>query len=191
MKNQKIYGGIYTKGPSKKTDQFIMDPTMTVLESKLAPYYLLETIAHNLMIAKQGIVPKSAAKKILKSLMELILKNQAKSIVNPSIGDVHENVEKLLTESIGKDASWFHIARSRNNQTVADQKLFMKKYLLDIFEELNKLENILLKKAYIYKDTIMPGFTHMRSAMPSSFGFWWQSYLDQALDLYKVLKSIF
>ena len=67
----------------------------------------------------------------------------------------------------------------------------MKKYLLDIFEELNKLENILLKKAYIYKDTIMPGFTHMRSAMPSSFGFWWQSYLDQALDLYKVLKSIF
>ena len=63
MKNSKIYGGIYTKGPSKKTDQFIMDPTMTVLENKLTPYYLWETIAHNLMITKQGIVPKKIAKR--------------------------------------------------------------------------------------------------------------------------------
>lgn len=66
MKNTKIYGGIYTKGPSKITDQFIMDLTMTVLENKLAPYYLLETIAHNLMTAKCGIVPKNISKNITK-----------------------------------------------------------------------------------------------------------------------------
>lgn len=191
MKNQKIYGGIYTKGPSKKTDQFIMDPTMTALENKLAPYYLWETIAHNFMTAKCGIVPNKIAKKILKELLKLVEKVKTEQLVNPEVGDVHENVEKILTESIGEDAGWFHIGRSRNDQTIVDQKLFTKKYLLDIFEELNKLENILWKKVNMYKNTVMPGFTHMRSAMPSSFGFWWQSYLDQTLDLHTVLKSVF
>ncbi|PIV11218.1 argininosuccinate lyase [Candidatus Roizmanbacteria bacterium CG03_land_8_20_14_0_80_35_26] len=191
MKNSKIYGGIYTKGPSKKTDQFIMDPTMTVLENKLTPYYLLETIAHNLMTVKHGIVPKKSAKKILQNLLKLLDQAKNGQLVDPLIGDVHENVEKILTESIEKDAGWFHIARSRNDQSVVDQKLFTKKYLLDILEELNKLENILWKKTELYKEVVMPGFTHLRSAMPSSFGFWWQAYLDQILDLHKVLKSIF
>jgi len=191
MKNTKIYGGIYTKGPSKITDQFIMDPTMTVLENKLAPYYLLETIAHNLMTAKCGIVPKKSAKKILQELLNLLEKAQNGQLVDPVIGDVHENVEKILTDSIGEDAGWFHLARSRNDQTIIDQKLFAKKSLIDIFCEINKLEFTLLKKAEVYKNTAMPGFTHMRSAMPSSFGFWWQSYLVQVLELNKVLKTVF
>jgi len=191
MKNSKIYGGIYTKGPSKITDQFIMDPTMTVLENKLTPYYLIETIAHNLMTAKCGIVPKKSAKKILQELLSLLEKSQNGQLVDPVIGDVHENIEKLLTDSIGEDAGWFHLARSRNDQTIIDQKLFTKKYLIDIFNEINKLEYTLLKKAEAYKNTIMPGFTHMRSAMPSSFGFWWQSYLDQIIDLNKILKIVF
>lgn len=191
MKNTKIYGGIYTKGPSKKTDQFIMDPTMTVLENKLAPYYVMETIAHNLMTAKCGIVPKQIAKKILKGLLEILEKSHDGKIIDPSVGDVHENVEKQLTDKIGDGAGWFHVARSRNDQTVVDQKLFTKKSLVDIFDELNKLEKTLLKKAEIYKDTIMPGFTHMRSAMPSSFGFWWQSYLDQLLSINEVLKTVY
>jgi len=190
-KNQKIYGGIYTKGPSKKTDQFIMDPTMTVLENKLAPYYLWETTAHNLMLAEQGIVTKKIAIKILKGLLELLKKAQREQIVDPVNGDVHENVEKKLTKMIGEDAGWFHIARSRNDQAITDQKLFTKKYLLDFFEELNKLEVILLKKSEQYKDIIMPGFTHLRSAMPTSFGFWWQAYLDQILDLHELLIKIY
>lgn len=191
MKNTKIYGGIYTKGPAKITDQFIMDPTMTVLENKLAPFYVMETIAHNLMTSKCGIVPKKSAKKILKELVNLVEKAKNEQLVDPVIGDIHENVEKLLTNSIGEDAGWFHVARSRNDQTVVDQKLYTKKCLIDIFEELNKLENILLEKANIYKDMVMLGFTHMRSAMPSSFGFWWQSYLVQILELNKVLKTVF
>lgn len=191
MKNTKIYGGIYTKGPAKITDQFIMDPTMTVLENKLAPYYLLETIAHNLMTAKCGIVPKKSAKKILQELLNLLEKAQNKQLVDPIVGDVHENVEKLLIDSIGEDSGWFHVARSRNDQTIIDQKLFTKKNLIDIFNEINKLEHTLLKKAEVYKNVVMPGFTHMRSAMPSSFGFWWQSYLDQIIDLNKILKNVF
>lgn len=191
MKSLKIYGGIYTKGPSEKTDQFIMDPTMTALENKLAPYYLWETIAHNLMIAKQGITPKKIAKKILKELLKLVEKAKTQQLVDPSIGDIHENIEKLLTESIGEDAGWFHIARSRNDQSVVDQKLFTKKFLLDFFEKLSHLELILLKKTEQNKEVIMPGFTHLRSAMPSTFGFWWQAYLDQVIDLHLALKAVY
>lgn len=191
MKNQKIYGGIYTKGPSKKTDQFIMNPTMTVLENKLAPYYLWETIAHNLMVVKQGIVPQKTAKKILKSLLNLVKEAKTKQLVDPTFGDVHENIEKKLIEIIGDEAGWFHIARSRNDQTIADQKLFTKKSLLDFFEALTKLEQVFLKKSELYKGATMPGFTHLRSAMPSSFGFWWQAYLDQILDLHTILKITF
>jgi argininosuccinate lyase len=191
MKNTKIYGGIYTKGPSKKTDQFIMDPYMTILENKMASYYLWETIAHNLMLIKQGIISKQIAKKILKNLLKLLDMVKTNQLVNPLIGDVHENVEKLLTDLIGEDAGWFHIGRSRNDQSVVDQKLFTKKYLLDIFEKLNKLENIMLNKVDLYKDMVMPGFTHLRSAMPSTFGFWWQAYLNQILDIHKILKNIF
>lgn len=191
MQNNKIYGGIYKKGPSKKTDLFIMDPNMKVLENKLAPYYLWETIVHVMMMTKQGIVPNIDAQKILKHLLLLIPEAKKGTLVKGEVGDVHENIEKILTDSLGEDAGWLHIGRSRNDQAVVDQKLFTKKYLLDIFEELNKLESVLWKKTNIYKDTVMPGFTHLRVAMPSSFGFWWQSYLIQILNLHTALKSIF
>ncbi|KKP60416.1 MAG: Argininosuccinate lyase [Candidatus Roizmanbacteria bacterium GW2011_GWA2_34_18] len=191
MKNVKIYGGIYTKEPSKKTDQFIMDSIMTVLENKLVPYYLWETIAHNLMITKQGIVPKKIAKKILKGLLKLVKKAKIQQLVNPLIGDVHENIESQLTKTLGDDAGWFHLGRSRNDQSVVDQKLFTKKFLLNFFEKLSQLELILLKKAEQNKEVIMPGFTHLRSAMPSTFGFWWQAYLDQIIDLHQILKTVY
>jgi len=191
MNKSKIYGGIYTKGPSKKTDAFIMDPVMTLLENKLAPYYILETIAHNLMVAKQGIIPKNSAVLILKNLLKLSNKADGGKLINPTIGDVHENVESILTKSIGENAAWFHIARSRNDQTVVDQKLFTKKCLLEIFEMLNKIENTLANKTALYVNAVMPGYTHMRLAMPSSFGFWWQSYLDQILDIHTILKSVY
>jgi len=191
MPNNKIYGEVYKQGPSKKTDQFIMDPTMTILENKLAPYYLWETIAHNMMTTKQGIVPKKSAVKILQVLLKLVGQAKKGQLVDPTVGDVHENVEKLLADAIGKDAGWFHIGRSRNDQCIIDQKMFTKKCMLDIFAEIHILETILWEKTNMYEDTVMPGFTHMRAAMPSSFGFWWQSYLDQILDLHKILKNIF
>ncbi len=187
MSNNKIYGGIYNQGPSQKTDQFIMDPAMTVIENKIASYYLLETMAHNVMLAKCGIVPKKSTKKILQGLLNLLPIAKSGQIVDPQIGDVHENVESKLTKLIGDDAEWFHIGRSRNDQTVTDQKLITKKYLFDFFNGLIHFETILWEKAEKYSYTVMPGFTHMRGAMPSSFGFWWQSYLDQILSIHKLL----
>ena len=191
MRNNKIYGGIYTKSPSKKTDLFIMDATMTMLENKLIPYYLWETIAHNLMICKQGIVPKRITKKIVKELLKLSEKTKNQLLVDPLIGDVHENVECQLIKSLGNDGGWFHIGRSRNDQSVTDQKLFTKKLFLDFFEKLSQLELILLNKSEQNKEVVMPGFTHLRSAMPSTFGFWWQAYLDQILNAHSILKTTY
>lgn len=191
MKTNKIYEGIYKKGPSKKTDLFIMDENMTIAENKLVHYYLLETIAHNLMLAKQELIPKKSSKKILQALRILLEKCKTESLIDPLLGDVHENIEHRLFEMIGEDAGWFHLARSRNDQAVTDQKLFTKKHLLDLFVQLSSLEEIVMKKSQLYKNVVMPGFTHLRSAMPSSFGFWWQSYLDQILDLHIIMKTVF
>lgn len=190
MKTNKIYEGIYKEGPSKKTDLFIMDENMTIAENKLVHYYLLETIAHNLMLAKQELIPKKSSKKILQALRILLEKCKTESLIDPLLGDVHENIEHTLFETIGEDSGWFHIARSRNDQAVTDQKLFTKKHFLDLFVQLSRLEEILILKAEKFKNIIMPGFTHLRSAMPSSFGFWWQAYLDQILDLHMIMKSV-
>jgi len=189
MKNT-IYSGIYKNGPSGKTYQFIVDPNMEIVENKLLTFYLWETIAHNLMLAKQGIVPKEISKKILKNL--LLIKDQVqknKIRVEAEIGDVHENIENKLTEMMGQDAGWFHIGRSRNDQALTDQKLFIKESLLNFFESLNELNTVLLNKSESHKEVVMPGFTHLRVAMPTSFGFWWQAYLDQVLEIQEILQT--
>ena len=72
-KSEKIYGGIYKTGPSAKTDQFIMTDSMQKAETKLAKYYLYETIAHNYQLAKTGLIDVQASKKILKALVELLI----------------------------------------------------------------------------------------------------------------------
>lgn len=182
--NKKIYGGIYSKGPSKKTDRFLMDPAITQVENEMVPYYLLQTIAHDLMLAKKGLIPKKSAKKILKSLLEY-LDNES---IAPSstTGDVHETTEKQLTKDIGEEAGWMHLARSRNDQCVNDAKLLAKDKSFILLDKLLLLSKILLDKSEQYKTTVMPGFTHTRVAMPSTFGFWWQSYLLQIVEFIKI-----
>ncbi len=191
MKN-KIYDGIYTKGPNQQTDSFIVDFAQQQADSEIVPFYLWETLAHNYMLMKQKIVPEKAAKKILKELIyhsENIEKNGF--IVDPLIGDVHENFENLLIKSIGDIAGWMHVARSRNDQITTDQKLITKKLLFDLYGQIFNLAKVLEKKVYKYKNVVMPGFTHFRVAMPSSFGFWWQSYLQQIIECEEILKSVF
>ena len=124
-------------------------------------------------------------------MLKLSEKTKNQLLVDPLIGDVHENVECQLIKSLGNDGGWFHIGRSRNDQSVTDQKLFTKKLFLDFFEKLSQLELILLNKSEQNKEVVMPGFTHLRSAMPSTFGFWWQAYLDQILNMHSLLKATY
>jgi len=193
MKNiNKIYGGIYTKEPTKQTDMFLIDAQQQQAESDIAPFYLWETLAHNYMLAKQQIVPEKEAKEILKKLLFYLQETEKTPfILNPTIGDIHEHIEQRLTQDIGEVAGWMHIARSRNDQVTTDQKLITKHLLFTIFHKLHLFSDILGQKTSQYKDVIMPGFTHLRVAMPSSFGFWWQAYLEQIIECETILQSVF
>jgi argininosuccinate lyase len=191
MDNQKIYGGIYKSGPSKKTDEFVMDRLQFDAEKEVAYYYLLETLAHNYMLAEEKLVPLDSSKKIIGELLELIESFDKENYLEDNSGDVHENTEKILKEAIGEDAGWVHVARSRNDQSRTDQKLFVKDNLHKVFEKLSELVNVLVKKSDDNKSIIMPGFTHLRVATPSTFGFWWQSYALQLIDELNILQKIY
>ncbi|PIY71911.1 argininosuccinate lyase [Candidatus Roizmanbacteria bacterium CG_4_10_14_0_8_um_filter_33_9] len=191
MKTNTIYGGIYKKDPSINTKQFIMNPEMLNIENRFVVYYLWETIAHNLMIAKVGIIKRSTAKKILTELIKILKEVKIKNIINPILGDVHENIENKLTQTIGPEAGWFHVARSRNDQSITDQKLFTKKQIIETCKNLIDLERTLLFKSNLYFEVLMPGYTHMQPAMPSTYGFWLQAYLDQIIKIHLSLISVF
>ncbi len=184
--NEKIYGGIYKKWPNEDTMAYIMSPMMSFVESRLTESYLIETIAHNHMLFKSGIVPKDISIKILSSLLGFY-KNK-ETFFDSASWDIHENCEKKLREKIGEESWWFHVARSRNDQSTTDQKIFMKTELLKITDNLNWLCTVLLAKATEYNNTIMPGYTHLRIGTPSSFGFYLQSYLVQILECQKMLQ---
>lgn len=190
--NKKIYEGIYSKIPAKKVDSFLVSDEQKKAEDKLIPFYLWETLAHNFMMVKQGILPQDVGEKILKTLILYIEKNEKEKLsVDQNIGDVHENFEFMLKHDIGDQAGWFHMARSRNDQVACDQKLITKKLLFDLFYELSEFAKILGKKADEYKSVLMPGISHLRIAMPSSFGFWLQSYLDQIIECERILQEVY
>lgn len=189
---KKIHYGIYKKIPAKATEAFLIDSSQQQAESQLMPFYLWETLAHNFMLFKQNIVPEKEAKKILKSLLKYIVDAENGSLISdPKLGDIHENIEARLTDDIKEAAGWMHIARSRNDQVTTDQKLLTKKLFFDLSETLVLLGSTLGEKAEMYKNVVMPGFTHLRVAMPSSFGFWWQAYLDQIVEWEEIIKNLF
>lgn len=189
---KKIYSGIYTLDQSDATDQYIGDEKQQKLDALLAPYYLWETIAHDLMLAENNLIPKPAAKNILQALLEILVTVSANGYnIDPAIGDIHENVEADLVNKIGADAGWFHLARSRNDQVSTDQKLLTKALFFQLAAKLIQLGKVLEQKSQQYSDVVMPGYTHGRAAMPSSFGFWWQSYLAQLVDAEQLLQAVF
>lgn len=190
MNMKKIYCGIYTTGPSEMTDTYLMDAKQQKAEELLIPFYLWETLAHNFMLSKTGIIPDASAKKILRTLLRYINESENALLhIDPKIGDIHENFESKLAHDIGSDAGWFHTARSRNDQIATDQKLLVKQYIFTIFDALDGFCRVLGSKSIEYAHIPMPGFTHLRVAMPSSFGFWWQAYLEQAIDASELLHT--
>ncbi len=191
MKSSKIYAGIYNQGPNDVTDQFLVDKTQLELDAMLMPFYIWETLAHNLMLAQQKLVPAKVSHKILQALLDLAEQiDQHQLVLDPQIGDVHENIEYLLTQKIGSEAGWFHLARSRNDQVTCDQKMLTKYLFFQMIPLLDQLGKTLLEQSKANLKVIMPGYTHARPAMPSTFGFWWQSYLLQLVEVEQMLVAV-
>ncbi len=158
-----------------------------LLDAKLLKYDCIASIAHARMLCKIGIVTTKEFSRLKKALDDIIkLDENGKFKISPSDEDSHTAIENYLTKKLGKLGKKIHTARSRNDQVVAAMKLYEKDELFRIFKLVNQLVSTLQKFS---KDIEIPGYTHMRKAMPSSIRLWASSFIESLEDDFKLLDN--
>ncbi len=154
-----------------------------VLDQRLAKYDVIGSMAHARMLAEAGIIDKDECQTLINAL-EAILADIEKGdfIIPDGFEDIHSYVEYLLTEQHSELGKKIHTGRSRNDQVLVDLHLYLKDELKSIRANVIGLANNLLELAEQHKDKLMPGYTHMQIAMPSSFGLWFSAYAETLAD---------
>ena len=149
----------------------------------LAKYDVLGSMAHITMLESIGLLEKKELKPLLdelKNIYELCEKDEF--VIEDGIEDVHSQVELMLTRKLGDMGKKIHSGRSRNDQVLVDLKLFTRHQLKEIADAVKVLFDELLQKSNQYKEVLMPGYTHLQIAMPSSFGLWFGAYAESLAD---------
>jgi argininosuccinate lyase len=162
------------------------------LDRHLAPYDVLGTIAHVRMLESIGLLTEnelSALEKELRVIYRMIEAGEFK--IEPGVEDVHSQIELMLTEALGDTGKKVHTARSRNDQVLLDLKLFVRDRLMEIVNQTVRLSGTLINLSNKHKGTLMPGYTHMQVAMPSSFGLWFGAYAESLAEDLILLKAAY
>ncbi|MGN6567192.1 MAG: argininosuccinate lyase [Flavipsychrobacter sp.] len=156
----------------------------------LARYDVLGSLAHTKMLHKVGLLEAEDLAKIEAGLNELLAEIEAgKFSIDEDIEDVHSQVEFLLTKRIGEAGKKIHSCRSRNDKVAVDIKLYLRDKVNDIREQVQSLFNVLIQLSEQYKDKLLPGYTHLQIAMPSSFGLWFGAYAESLVDDMEMLAA--
>lgn len=153
------------------------------LDLLLASHDVMGSIAHATMLESIGLLTSEdlkALKKELRAIHASILKGDF--TIDEGIEDVHSQVEFLLTQKLGDIGKKIHSARSRNDQVLLDLKLFSRTKIKEVSTALNNLFTVLQTQSQEYKDVLLPGYTHLQVAMPSSFGLWFGAYAESLSD---------
>ena len=149
----------------------------------LAKYDVLGSMAHITMLESIGLLEKDELAQLLAELKNIYqLADRGEFVIEDDVEDVHSQVEMLLTRKLGDMGKKIHSGRSRNDQVLVDLKLFTRHELKDIADEVKILFDELIAKSNQYKDVLMPGYTHLQIAMPSSFGLWFGAYAESLTD---------
>ena len=149
----------------------------------LAPYDVLGSMAHITMLESIGLLGKDELPILLKELKNLYEQAQrGEFVIEDGIEDVHSQVELMLTRKLGDMGKKIHSGRSRNDQVLVDLKLFTRHQLQLVAEAVKDLFDQLIAKSNQYKNVLMPGYTHLQVAMPSSFGLWFGAYAESLAD---------
>jgi argininosuccinate lyase len=165
----------------------------------LAPFDVLGNIAHAKMLATVGLLTNDEAQQLVKELREIYKTTQHKSppsgdggfTIHENIEDVHSQVEFLLTEKLGDIGKKIHSARSRNDQVLVDVKLFLRSELEKTVHSVQLFFDLLITQSQKFKTQLLPGYTHLQLAMPSSFGLWFGAYAESLVDDTITLKAAF
>ncbi len=175
---------LWDKGFStdKKIDHFTVGNDRE-LDLVLAKYDVIASKAHAKMLGKVGLISKDEAADLVKAL-ESIAKDieKGKFTIEQEFEDMHSKIEFLLTEKLGDTGKKIHTARSRNDQILVAMQLYLKDELLEIKNQTKVLFDLLLKLAEKHKSVLLPGYTHLQIAMPSSFGLWFSAYAESLVD---------
>ncbi len=149
----------------------------------LAPYDVLGSMAHVTMLESIGLIGSDELPVLLKELRNIYEQTQqGEFVIEEGIEDVHSQVELMLTRKLGDLGKKIHSGRSRNDQVLLDLKLFTRHKLQLVAEAVQDLFDQLIQKSDQYKDVLMPGYTHLQVAMPSSFGLWFGAYAESLAD---------
>lgn len=162
------------------------------LDLYLAKYDVLGSMAHITMLESIGLLKKEELKVLLSALKKIYLDaEQGKFVIEEGVEDVHSQVELMLTRELGDIGKKIHSGRSRNDQVLVDLKLFIRDQLKGITELVENLFEELIAKSNQYKEVLMPGYTHLQIAMPSSFGLWFGAYAESMADDMLYLQAAF
>ncbi|WP_405223653.1 argininosuccinate lyase [Dokdonia sp. Asnod1-B02] len=160
------------------------------IDIHIAKYDLLASKAHATMLASVGLLTQEESEQLNKQL-DLMLKQEQEGtfVIEADFEDVHSKIESDLVKALGDTGKKIHTARSRNDQVLVALNLYFKAELSQITEGVEKLFDTLLKLAETHKNTLLPGYTHLQVAMPSSFGLWFSAYAELLIDDLYLLKA--
>ena len=162
------------------------------LDIYLAPFDVLGSLAHIKMLASIGLLSSDELARLeveLKNIYQLIQKGNFK--LDDGVEDIHSQVELMLTQKLGDVGKKIHSARSRNDQVLVDLKLFLRSEIEKLVLSTKALFDLLIQQSEKHKDDLLPGYTHLQLAMPSSFGLWFGAYAESLVDDLITLQAAF
>lgn len=149
----------------------------------LAKYDVMGSMAHIKMLQSIGLLEKDELEALLAELENILaVCERGEFVIEDGVEDVHSQVELMLTRKLGDMGKKIHSGRSRNDQVLVDLKLFARHELKEVIDDVRTLFDELIEKSNRYKDVLMPGYTHLQVAMPSSFGLWFGAYAESLVD---------
>ena len=191
----KLWGGRFTEGVNELVNTF---NSSISIDSRMYKEDIEGSLAHVKMLGNQGIIPLKDSKKIVEGLKEILIRIDNGTIqIDKDAEDIHSFIESILTYYIGDEGKKLHSGRSRNDQVTLDTKLYLKKYLKTILQEVLNLNETFLEKVKDNITTIMPGYTHMQKAQPITFAHHLLAYCEmfkrdigRLFDCYKRLDEM-
>lgn len=184
---------LWNKGfePDRAIEEFTVGQDRE-LDLRLARYDVMGSMAHIKMLESIGLLTSEELALLLPALEEILESiNRGEFKIEDGVEDVHSQVEFLLTARLGDVGKKIHSGRSRNDQVLVDLKLFFRDELKRIAESVDRLFHTLQSLSEKHKDKLMPGYTHLQVAMPSSFGLWFGAYAESLTDDMQLVKAAY
>ena len=149
----------------------------------MASFDVQGSIAHVTMLGEQGLMSSENAAEAVAGLHTILQEiNKGDFSIDDSAEDIHSQIEFMLTKRIGEAGKMIHTGRSRNDQVALDIKLFLRSAIAGVKADINDLFDLLINKSNAHRDTLIPGYTHLQIAMPSSIGLWLGAYAESLVD---------